>query len=151
MTELIQHVSSVSVYYFLRFLISSGYITDMFAVENNLVCVHLLWHCWLQETFPLAKFEYKGHTPLLAASVTMHFAWVCNLSNPNNQWRNIARVFKVVCLFDIPSTCIISYSASHDNWCTATLWNMIITVQCEGMGEVGSARYEPALLPHARA
>ena len=42
---------------------------------------------------------------------------------------------------------INSYSASHDNWCTATLWNRIMTVQCEGMGEVGSARYEPALLP----
>ena len=26
-----------------------------------------------------------------------------------------------------------------------------ITAQCEGMGEVGSARYEPALPPHARA
>ena len=40
-----------------------------------------------------------------------------------------------------------SYSASHDNWCTATLWKRIMTAQCEGMGEVGSARYEPALLP----
>ena len=39
------------------------------------------------------------------------------------------------------------YSASHDNWCTATHWNRIMTAQCEGMGEVGSARYEPALLP----
>ena len=42
---------------------------------------------------------------------------------------------------------INSYSASHDNWCTTTLWNRIMTAQCEGMGEVGSARYEPALLP----
>ena len=33
------------------------------------------------------------------------------------------------------------------NWCTATLWNRIMTAQCEGMGEVGSARYQPALLP----
>ena len=32
---------------------------------------------------------------------------------------------------------INSYSASHDNWCTATLWNRIMTAQCEGMGEVG--------------
>ena len=40
-----------------------------------------------------------------------------------------------------------SYSANYDNWCTATLWNRIMTVQCEGMGEVGSARYEPTLLP----
>ena len=40
-----------------------------------------------------------------------------------------------------------SYSASHGNWCTATLWNRIMTAQCEGMGEVGSARYEPVLLP----
>ena len=47
-----------------------------------------------------------------------------------------------------------SYSASRDNWCTATLWNRIMTAQCEGMGEVGSARYEPALLapcPNIRA
>ena len=40
-----------------------------------------------------------------------------------------------------------SYSASRDNWCTATLWNRIMTAQCEGMGEVGSARCEEALLP----
>ena len=42
---------------------------------------------------------------------------------------------------------INSYSASDDNWYTATLWNRIMTAQCEGMGEVGSARYEPAVLP----
>ena len=42
---------------------------------------------------------------------------------------------------------INSHSASHNNWCTATLWNRTMTAQCEGMGEVGSARYEPALLP----
>ena len=40
-----------------------------------------------------------------------------------------------------------SESASHGNWCTATLWNRIMTAQCKGMGEVGSARYEPVLLP----
>ena len=40
-----------------------------------------------------------------------------------------------------------SLSASHDNWCTAALLNRIITAQWEGMGDVGSARYEPALLP----
>ena len=44
-------------------------------------------------------------------------------------------------------TMLNSYSASRDNWCTETLWNRVITAQCEGMGEVGSARYEPALLP----
>ena len=40
-----------------------------------------------------------------------------------------------------------SLSASHNNWCTATLLTRIITAQWEGMGDVGSARYEPALLP----
>ena len=39
------------------------------------------------------------------------------------------------------------YSASHDNWCTETLLNRVITAQWEGMGDVGAARYEPALLP----
>ena len=36
-----------------------------------------------------------------------------------------------------------SYSASHDNWCTGTLLNRVITAQWEGMGDVGAARYEP--------
>ena len=42
---------------------------------------------------------------------------------------------------------INSYSASHSNWCTGTLVNRTITIQWEGMGDVGSARYEPAVLP----
>ena len=42
---------------------------------------------------------------------------------------------------------ISSYSASHDNWCTGTLLNRIMTAQWVEMGDVGSARYEPALLP----
>ena len=40
-----------------------------------------------------------------------------------------------------------SYSASHINLCTWTLLNIVVTAQWEGMGDVGSARYEPALLP----
>ena len=42
---------------------------------------------------------------------------------------------------------INSWSDSHDNWYTGTLLNRIITAQWEGMGDVGSARYELALLP----
>ena len=42
---------------------------------------------------------------------------------------------------------INSYSASQENWCTVTLWNRIMTAQCKGMGEVGSARCKQALLP----
>ena len=42
---------------------------------------------------------------------------------------------------------INSYSASHNNWCTGALLNRTITTQWEGMGDVGSVRYEPALLP----
>ena len=38
-------------------------------------------------------------------------------------------------------------SGHHDNWCTGTLLNRIIKTQWEGMGDVGSVRYEPALLP----
>ena len=52
-----------------------------------------------------------------------------------------------LCIKGMSSYHVNSYSASHDNWCTVTLWNRIMTAQCEGMGEVGSARYEPALLP----
>ena len=42
---------------------------------------------------------------------------------------------------------INSWSASHDNWCTGTLLNRIITAQWEGMRDVGSVGYELALLP----
>ena len=37
---------------------------------------------------------------------------------------------------------INSYSASQEIWCTATLWNRIMTAQCEGMGgsRVGEVR-----------
>ena len=28
-----------------------------------------------------------------------------------------------------------SYGTSHDSWCTATLWNRIMTAQCEGWGK----------------
>ena len=40
-----------------------------------------------------------------------------------------------------------SYSASDNSWCIGTLVNRVITAQWEGMGDVGAARYEPALLP----
>ena len=51
----------------------------------------------------------------------------------------------IIILFVCSFTLLQCYS--HGNWCTATLWNRIMTARCEGMGEVGSARYEPALLP----
>ena len=64
--------------------------------------------------------------------------WSCITNNAHvSKYEHILGIFAF----------INSYSASHDNWCTATLWNRIMTAQCEGMGEVGSARYEPALLP----
>ena len=50
---------------------------------------------------------------------------------------------KNICQYAQGTFCFNSYSASHDNWCTETLWNRVMAAQCEGMGEVGSARYEP--------
>ena len=54
---------------------------------------------------------------------------------------------KVQSMYIHHSDIITCYSASHDNWCTGALLNRLITAQWEGMGDVGSARYEPALLP----
>ena len=50
------------------------------------------------------------------------------------------------CLWNLVLT-VNSYNASHDSWCTGTLLNRIVAAQWEGMGDVGLARYEPALLP----
>ena len=75
---------------------------------------------------------------LMSASMTVGCAnhsgntrWTCRSENQCN----------TLCFF------FNSYSASHDNWCTGTLLNRIMTSQWEGMGDVASARYEPALLP----
>ena len=54
----------------------------------------------------------------------------------NNSWYTLG-----ICSYINP------WSDSHDNWCTGTLWNRITPTQWEGMGDVGSARYEPALHP----
>ena len=57
----------------------------------------------------------------------------------------------------LSSLSIMKSSGVHNVW---TAWNssgltltvlvMTIDAQWEGMGDVGSARYEPAQLPHAR-
>ena len=49
--------------------------------------------------------------------------------------------------FCVTNAHVNSCSASRDNCCTGTLLNRIMTRQWEGMGDVGSARYELALLP----
>ena len=38
----------------------------------------------------------------------------------------------------------------HEVYITLKMLVATIDAQWEGMGDVGSARYEPALLPHAR-
>ena len=47
--------------------------------------------------------------------------------------------------FPIWMLSFLSFFLFH--WCTRARYNRIITAQLEGMGDVGSARYEPALLP----
>ena len=54
---------------------------------------------------------------------------------------------KITCYSNIQWNHSVMRSASQDNWCTGTLLNRMITAQWEGMGDVGSAMYEPALLP----
>ena len=80
---------------------------------------------------------------------------------PLGVWASILDIIRKNCLWfahmfnglEIGNIIIIllitinSQSASHDNWCTETLLNRIITAQWEVMEDVGSARYEPALLP----
>ena len=77
---------------------------------------------------------------------TMHqYSWSHQLFVRLPKWSSRSDHHIIYCVHSVHL--FNSYSASHDNWCTATLWNRIMTTQCEGMGEVGSARYEPALLP----
>ena len=82
--------------------------------------------------------------PLAWPSGFIQGAGKWKVPNMNIKWRK-DKTSMFMCVPSVTNT--NSYSASHDNWCTATLWNRIMTAQCEGMGKVGSARYEPALLP----
>ena len=108
--------------------LNSRWIFYIFFTYSN-ISFRILWrHCaWLcaQNTCGIKK--YPSHSIIF---IPIHSP---GSSSPKN-----GQVLNII---------INSYSASRDNWCTATLWNRIMTVQCEGMGEVGSARYEPALLP----
>ena len=65
----------------------------------------------------------------------------------NRQTDKRCSIYSMITWVLVQMSTFNSYSASRDSWCTATLWNRIMTAQCEGMGEVGSVRYEPALLP----
>ena len=96
--------------------------------SSNLLC-NLLWHS-------------QEHDIALCQK-TQGISVVTTCSVVKLSWKHaplimlIKYIFSTMTLFDINS-----YSASHNNWCTATLWNRIMTAQCEGDGEVGSARYE---------
>ena len=91
----------------------------------------------------------------LASQRYQHRPWPAWTSLPlSNLPTQVTSCFLIVPFNEMLQNCLCimrhafnSYSASHDNWCTVTLWNRIMTAQCEGMGEVGSGRYEPALLP----
>ena len=76
-----------------------------------------------------------------------------NITEANTQcplaWITKQSLLSFSIRLNFPSVLVFfnSYNASHDNWCTETLLNRVITAQWEGMGDVGSARYESALLP----
>ena len=93
--------------------------------SKNLCCSSILHvQCGIPQTFSGFTFLQKGILNLhdYAKSMSKLITFLANIT-------------------------VNSYSASHDNWCTGTLLNMIITTQWEGMGDVGSSRYELALLP----
>ena len=126
--------------------------------------IYIWWQGWnnksIRQVFQnirICSTVYKG--PNLIP--WQHFYWIYwNESNPilhsfcmNNSYScpvkcsDQEHIPVTIMFFFVSCKLLNSYSASHNNWCTATLWNRIMTAQCEGMGEVGSARYEPALLP----
>ena len=118
--------------------------------------VRITWYMYLKGNACMYICAFKH--PLFSDSLLlyMYCPWSAALSNfglcswYDRDLKDLVRHFHHWLCTNLPqdlTALVNSYSASHDNWCTATLWNRIMTAQCEGMGEVGSARYEPALLP----
>ena len=71
---------------------------------------------------------------LLTVYITTMWHITRTVSNIHNDVKNNCKGFQ--------NNLVNSYSASRDSWCTGTLWNWVMTAQCEGMEEVGSARYD---------
>ena len=112
------------------------------------------WLLEFQNIFSFGCFVRFNFYPLflLSYGAFVHFGF--SLSAHVIAWRECWLSTPVSCdhmnrngIIHLDCWSINSYSASHDKWCTAILWNRIMTAQCEGMGEVGSARNKPALLP----
>ena len=74
--------------------------------------------------FVIHNFGDKTNTFLLT-NIARNFYWSMHLLVCNSTCLKLEFTYFVY---------ILSLSASHDNWCTATLLNRIITAQWEGMG-----------------
>ena len=75
------------------------------------------------------------------------FCKICD-TKAKDGWGTVIKGLISVSMFSWPwpHMVLTLKSDSHDNWCSGTLLNGIITAQWEGMRNVGSARYELALL-----
>ena len=103
----------------------------------------MCYHC-VRQTASLYQQVFHCHSGSVVSSTGRHQTATPYMPLVRQRREQRSPAMGVRCLDHSTTT---AYSASHNNWCTGTLWNRIMTAQCEGMGEVGSARYEPALLP----
>ena len=127
-------------------------------MQNIFICAHLKYHNLHNKVQKSSKFssQYK-YIKSLKLSENISSRWKCL------RYINFVKLKRVTCIpwrtcvavkaasikkIGVTSQpCFKWLSASHDNWCTETLLNRVITAQWEGMGDVRVARYEPALLP----
>ena len=93
-----------------------------------------------------SKLSFPYNRVLKVKGAIVQVQYERTLSHWAYHWnkRSTAAVLKFCSKLFLPWSCA---SANHDNWCTGTLLNRLIAAQWEGMRDVGSARYEPALLP----
>ena len=134
--------------YLLHLNISGGQFYQVHWNDYNdsylvaLPVINSLW-CWL-----ITQYTFRGSIFVVFFKKAYWSLWFLDVKVLNESCGKTGAKCRIT-LGGMCPLCrkINSYSASHNNWCTETLWNRVITAQCEGMGEVGSARYELALLP----
>ena len=104
-------------------------------------------HWVLNQSETFTRHKFPSHFPHIFAELFHKVFLLLTIPNySNSKYITYEAVLRIIA-HKLTFGNFNSYGASHNNWCTATLWNRIMTSQCEGMGEVGPARYEPALLP----
>ena len=125
-------------------LIANKAITTQSNLPSLIANVHCNIFLIVKESFSIFTFPYCKQ---FQCCENFSFCYSQCIIIQNSKLEPLAWIENFHYIYFWQQQAFNSWSACHDNWCFGTLLNRTIAASWEGMGDVGSARYEPALLP----